>query len=593
MCGIIGCVGKKTNLVNLVLDGLSKLEYRGYDSSGIAYYEDGEIKIKKAVGRISELKKIVNSDTKTNIAIGHTRWATHGGVNILNSHPHCSSNKKVTLVHNGVIENFKELKNFLLDKGFTFYSETDSEIIANLIALYYRELKPLEAIKKTMESLKGSYALAIIFDDDISKLYFAKNETPLLIGLGKEQNYIASDIIALNSIVNEFVCVEEKQYGFISESDINIYENESRVSYKSFKCDFENGSIEKGLYQHFMEKEINEQPSVIRRIINRYIKKDKICFDNEFENDLKSCDRIYIVACGTSYHAGLIGKHLIEQLAKKEVQVYIASEFSYQVPLLSEKPLFILISQSGETADLRKALTIIKNYNSKVYTLTNVITSSLARLSDGYIDLLAGPEIAVASTKAYVAQVTILTLIAYLLANKVNAKEDLQQVIGAQEEILKKRDKLYEIVLNKIYKSRSCFYIGRLEDYLLCLESALKMKEISYIQTEGFAGGELKHGTIALIEKDVPVIALISDILIADQTRTNIEEVRSRGATTIVISTKEVAKEKDDVIIPNTNHLLSPLTMVIVVQYFAYFAALLNKRDIDKPRNLAKSVTVE
>ncbi len=593
MCGIIGCIGNDTNLISKVIEGLECLEYRGYDSSGIAFIKNHQIQAVKAVGRISDLKQKLNFEIDSSLVIGHTRWATHGKVSLENCHPHFSKEKRIALVHNGVIENFKRLRIELQAQGYDFYSETDSEVIANLIDYYSQKYDHLKAVELGCSRLEGSYALAIIFKDD-DRLYFAKKDAPLILGKSENFNFIVSDIVAASSFSNEIIAIDDHQYGYLSQDKIAIYQDGKLLSKQFVKCEIQNDQRSKGLFHHYMEKEIQEQPSVIRRLINHYVKDEKFSFDSYFLKKLREANRIYIVACGTSYHAGLVGKYYFETLAKKETEVCIASEFSYHLPLVSERPFFLLISQSGETADLRKALKKIQKLKAPVYTMTNVVTSSLAQQAEGYLDLMAGPEIAVASTKAYTAQVTLLALLAYGLIDNIKMiKEKFQSVIAAEEKILAKPNVFKDIVAQKIAFSRSCFYIGRNLDYLLAQEAALKMKEISYIQTEGFAGGELKHGTIALIEKGVPVIALISQAHIEEAARVNIEEVKSRGATIITIARQSVAKEEDDIIIPDHDPLLSPLVFAIVVQYFAYYAALFNKRDIDKPRNLAKSVTVE
>ncbi len=593
MCGIIGCIGSNTNLISKVIEGLECLEYRGYDSSGIAFIKNHQIQAVKAVGRISDLKQKLNFEIDSSLVIGHTRWATHGKVSLENCHPHFSKENRIALVHNGVIENFKNLRIELQAQGYDFYSETDSEVIANLIDYYSQKYDHLKAVELGCSRLEGSYALAIIFKDD-DRLYFAKKDAPLILGKSENFNFIVSDIVAASSFSNEIIAIDDHQYGYLSQDKIAIYQNGKSISKQFVKCKIQNDQRSKGLFDHYMEKEIQEQPSVIRRLINHYVKDDKFSFGPYFLKKLRGANRIYIVACGTSYHAGLVGKYYFETLAKKETEVCIASEFSYHLPLVSERPFFLLISQSGETADLRKALKKIQELKAPVYTMTNVVTSSLAQQADGYLDLMAGPEIAVASTKAYTAQVTLLALLAHALNDDSQTiKEKFQSVIATEEKILSKPNIFKDIVTQKIAFSRSCFYIGRNLDYLLAQEAALKMKEISYIQTEGFAGGELKHGTIALIEKGVPVIALISQDHIEEATRVNIEEVKSRGATVITIARQSVAKKEDDIIIPEHDPLLSPLVFAIVVQYFAYYAALINKRDIDKPRNLAKSVTVE
>lgn len=596
MCGIIGCIGKDDDLVKTVISGLQRLEYRGYDSAGIAVYTNNGIVVKKSIGKIAELRKIIDFTLEGYMAIGHTRWATHGGVTTYNCHPHMSMDKSVILVHNGVINNFFQLREEMKRKGFTFYSETDTEVIANLMSQYYNETKDMiKAINLTMKDLNGSFALAIILKDDPDHLYFAKRKAPLFLGKSDGFSFIASDITAGSTFGKEFVNLDDGDYGMMSKNGIFLYHDDKSKKVDYFTYDVPLEDIEKGLYPHYMVKEINEEPLVIRKIIKQYLTLDgRVNFDKKIIESLKSCDKIVIIACGTSYHAGLVGKYMIEELAKKMVEVHLGSEYAYKLPLLTPNPAVILISQSGETADLIKCLDLIKKTNIPVFTISNVETSTLARQTDGFINLLAGPEIAVASTKAYVAQLAILAIIAHLLSDTVDdLTTKFNRVIDSIEDILKKDEYMEKIVKNKIVHSRNCFYIGRGIDSMACLEAALKMKEISYIQCEGFAGGELKHGTIALIEDKVPVIAIITQVDTEREIRTNLQEVIARGALTIIISMESCSKKDDDIIFKDVDPELTPLVSVVIAQYFAYYAALLKDRDIDKPRNLAKCVTVE
>lgn len=594
MCGIVGYIGGE-DAREIILRGLTRLEYRGYDSAGIALYgsESDTFNIYKDKGRVAHLESITDFSYKSNLGIGHTRWATHGIPNKENSHPHTSENSRFFIVHNGVIDNYKELKSELLPEH-EFNSDTDTEVIAHLIGKYCNEMNVDEAIRKTISLLEGSYALAIIDTLDSSKLYACKNKSPLLLGIGEKGIIVASDLMALVGYSKDYIPLKDKTFIEISGTDYKILDiigKEVKHEIKKIEVDYLN--IEKGEYSHFMLKEISEQPTVIRTIISKYFDGEKVLLNGEIRKALKESDRIYIIAAGTSFNAGSIGRELFEKMAGIPTEVHIASEFAYNMPLLSKKPLFMFISQSGETADLRAVLVNVKAQGYRTLTITNVKTSTLAREADNYVQIYAGPEISVASTKAYTAQITILAILAYGLSDKhINLRKELSKVAISIENVIDKREYIEKLVKEYLTK-RNCFYIGRGIDYYACLESSLKLKEISYIQTEGFAAGELKHGTIALIEEDTPVIAIISQRSISKNTRSNLNEVKSRGAKTLVISTNSVHEPDDQIVIDDVYELFSPILTIVPAQFIAFYAALQRGYDIDKPRNLAKSVTVE
>ena len=596
MCGIVGYIGFE-EVKEIILGGLEKLEYRGYDSAGIAVLQDNDVYICKEKGRIADLRKQINGQITGKAGIGHTRWATHGVPNRINSHPHQSSSKRFTLVHNGIIENEEELK----DKYFNnmeFTSDTDTEVIVQLLEKFVNDGESVElAIRHTMSELKGSYALAIIDKKDMETLYAAKNKTPLLAGKGEGFNMIGSDAMAMINHTNLFYEIEDKEFLKITKDSIEIYTiYGNKVKREPYTADIDASDTEKGTYPHYMMKEVEEQPFVIRKIMSEYSNEcGNMCISSEILQNIRDCDKLYIIACGTSYHAGLIGKQFFEKISHKPTEVIIASEFNYNMPLLTEKPLFMFISQSGETADSRAVLVKVKKMGYKTLTLTNVKGSTLSREADNTLLLYAGPEIAVASTKAYTAQIAVLSILATMVDNKINIDifKELSKIAYIMETLCDDKDNYKELAKRFLVNSRNCFYIGRSMDYFLCLEAALKLKEISYIQTEGFAAGELKHGTIALIEEGTPVIAIITQENINLNTRSNIKEVKARGAATMVISMRKISQETDNIVVDDAHELLSPLTTIIPVQYLAYYAALLKGCDIDKPRNLAKSVTVE
>lgn len=596
MCGIVGYIGSK-DARGIIIKGLKKLEYRGYDSAGIALLNNKlkEICIYKEKGRISELVQTLDYDFETNYGIGHTRWATHGKPNKINCHPHCSGNGRFIIVHNGVIENFKHL---ILEKlkGHCFKTDTDTEIIAHLIEHYNKSISVEAAIRKSISMLEGSYALLIIDKENTDRIYIAKNKTPLLLGISDHGISIASDAMALAGNASEYVIIEDQSFGVIKNDSFHIYDiigNEREIIKNKLNLKAED--ISKGTYPHYMLKEIDEQPGVIRRIISKYFEEDKIKIDPLIEAEIRKAKRIHFIAAGTSMHAGYVGKYLFETVSGIPCDVHIASEFAYNVPYIVEGSLFIIISQSGETADSISALKIIRERNYPSITITNVSISSLAREANYFLPILAGHEISVASTKAYTGQVAILSILSFLVSNKkVNLKYELTRIALAIEDVFNTQtDLIKQMVETKIGNSRNCFYIGRGLDYYVALEAALKLKEISYIQTEGFASGELKHGTIALIEKDTPVIAIITQENINLNTRNNLKEVETRGAKCAVISCFSLAEPTDDIVINDVLDILAPLVSVVVTQLIAYYSSILRGNDVDKPRNLAKSVTVE
>lgn len=596
MCGIVGYIGAE-QAAPILLAGLAKLEYRGYDSAGIAVYGDGKFSIAKAVGKLENLSKKTDSGKalKGTKGIGHTRWATHGKPTEANAHPHYSD--RFVLVHNGIIENEESLKRKYL-KDVQFNSDTDTEVIVHLLQRFSDsgESTPV-AIQHLISELEGSYALAVMDKEEPNTLYAVKNKSPLLIGTGEGFNLIGSDAMAMIAYTNKFYEINDKEYVVLTASSVDIYTGYGKkIDRPSYTAELDLSDTEKGTYAHYMLKEIEEQPAVIRRILKEYSNKDGILsIDPSIIKDIKACDKLYIIACGTSYHAGIVGKQFLEKISGVPTETCIASEFVYNTPLLSKKPMFIFISQSGETADCRAVLVKVKEMGCKTLTITNVKGSTLSREADHTILLFAGPEIAVASTKAYTAQVAILALLATQINNSIgiNMNYELSKVSNVIESICSEKEKMALLAEDYLKDKRNCFYIGRGLDYFVCMEASLKLKEISYIQTEGFAAGELKHGTIALIEENTPVIAIISQENINLNTRSNIKEVKSRGAHVLTISTKSLSSRKDQIIIDDVHEILSPLVTVIPAQYLAYYAALQKGCDIDKPRNLAKSVTVE
>ena len=600
MCGIVGYIGEN-DAKGILLNGLEKLEYRGYDSAGIAVQSTNDLKLFKVKGRIATLREAVDETFDATVGIGHTRWATHGEPSETNAHPHVSQSGRYILVHNGVIENYQELKNdYLAD--IDFVSETDTEVIVQLIEQLANETgSTIEAFRKTIALLEGSYAIALLDKKDKETIYVAKNKSPLLVGLGEGFNVVSSDSMAMLQVTDQFVELMDEELVIVQEDQVTIQKLDgTNVNREPFEVDMDLDDIEKGTYPHFMLKEIDEQPFVMRKIIQEYQNEsDQIKLDEGVRNAMKACDRVYIIAAGTSYHAGLIGKEMLEKVAEVPTEVHIASEFSYNMPLLSEKPLFIFISQSGETADLRAVLVEIKKLGHPSITMTNVPGSTLSREATHTLHLLAGPEIAVASTKAYTAQLAVLTILAVDTAQAKGIElgfdplKELAIVGNSMEALCDQKDQFEKIAYQFLYTTRNCFFIGRGMDYHVALEGALKLKEISYIQAEGFAGGELKHGTIALIEEGTPVIALSTQEHVNNLIRSNVQEVEARGANVCMITREGLERPGDDVVIQDVHPLLAPLVTVLPLQLMAYYAALHRNCDVDKPRNLAKSVTVE
>ncbi|MGG2973529.1 glutamine--fructose-6-phosphate transaminase (isomerizing) [Geobacillus stearothermophilus] len=600
MCGIVGYIGYQ-DVKEILLRGLEKLEYRGYDSAGIAVLNESGVHVFKEKGRIADLRRIVDPNVNATVGIGHTRWATHGAPSRVNAHPHQSASGRFTLVHNGVIENYEMVKrDYLADVAFQ--SDTDTEVIVQLVEKFVRDgLTTEEAFRKTLSLLKGSYAIAMIDAQDENTIYAAKNKSPLLVGLGDGFNVVASDAMAMLQVTNQFVELMDGELVIVTSENVTIQTlNGETVERKPFTAELDASDIEKGTYPHYMLKEIDEQPFVIRRIIQKYQDENGgLTIDQAIINEVLNADRLYIVACGTSYHAGLVGKQLIESWAKIPVEVHIASEFSYNMPLLSEKPLFIFISQSGETADSRAVLVQTNKLGYKAITITNVPGSTLSREADYTLLLHAGPEIAVASTKAYTAQIAVLAILAAAAAKAkgfeldFDLTKELAIVANVMEMLCDAKEEMEKIASDYLTLTRNCFFIGRAVDYYVCLEGALKLKEISYIQAEGFAGGELKHGTIALIEDGTPVIALATQEHVNLSIRGNVKEVVARGANPCVISMRGLEGDGDRFIIPSVHPDLTPLVSVVPLQLIAYYAALHRGCDVDKPRNLAKSVTVE
>ncbi|MED2737290.1 glutamine--fructose-6-phosphate transaminase (isomerizing) [Bacillus toyonensis] len=598
MCGIVGYIGLEPAQDHLI-SGLSKLEYRGYDSAGIATMEDGRIEVYKEKGRIKDLQSILESDNKASIGIGHTRWATHGPATQKNAHPHSSKCGRFVLVHNGIIENYNELKSEYLS-DVQFISDTDTEIIVHLLEkMSLQDADTFEAFRKTIQLLDGSYALAMLDNENPDKLFAAKNKSPLLIGTSNDANVVASDAMAVINITDQFIELEDEELAILTKDTISHFKLDGTVVNRSpFKAEIDPGDIEKGTYDHYMLKEIDEQPTVIRRIINEYTSNGEFRIEDKLIDSVLNSNVIHIVACGTSYHAGLVGKKMIEKLSNIPTQVHIASEFTQDVPMMATNDLVVFISQSGETADSREALQMVKKKGNETLTITNVKGSTLSREADYTLLLYAGPEISVASTKAYTAQIAVLSILADVVREKTgrtkkfDLKNELSKIAQGMEQMIGHKEEFKSIAAKYLNTARNCFFIGRTMDYNVCLEGALKLKEISYIQAEGFAGGELKHGTIALIEKDTPVIIPITSSKVNLLIRGNVQEVKARGANCCILSMEGLDQDGDRFIMPKTHPMLSALVSIIPMQMISYYAALQRGCDIDKPRNLAKSVTV-
>ncbi len=591
MCGIVGFFGNK-NAKEVILSGLYKLEYRGYDSAGMALLNNNQVEVFKTKGRVKELENITTLN-KSNFGIGHTRWATHGEPNYVNSHPHFSESKRFIIVHNGVIENSVELKIETLNH-YKFESQTDTEVIANLIEHFSKKMSVEKAIRKTMATVEGSYALIIIDTEDLSKMYIAKNKTPLLIGKGKDGITIASDLMALVGYATHYISLEDQTFGIITNNDFELFDIIGVDKDKDLKeITLKDEDVSKGDAEHFMIKEIEEQPTVVRNLISKYFDGDQINIDPKLIKQMKEADKINLVACGTSMYACYMAKYYFEKLANIPSEVFCASELVYSTPLITKKPFFVFMSQSGETADSIAVMKKCKDNKYPMLAITNSIESSMYNLANYHMHIHAGKEIAVASTKAYIAQIITTAILAKELSGKqTSLKQNLNNIALVMDKLISNKS-VYKNLASKVSDSKSAFYLGRGIDYWLSLEAALKLKEISYIHTEAYPSGELKHGPIALISEGTPVIAIITQEGTNMITRSNLAETQARGAKTFVISMQSLSNNSDDVIIPNVAHYLTPLVSAIVVQYISYYCAILNGNDVDKPRNLAKSVTVE
>ncbi len=603
MCGIVGVVGNR-NATDILMQGLEKLEYRGYDSAGIFVTTGKTSSLVKSVGRIADLHAKIGIDVAGTTGIGHTRWATHGKPSENNAHPHTSQTGRFVLVHNGVIENYLDIKNTYL-AGHDFKGQTDTEIAVHLIGKFAEEegLSVLEAFKKALHIIRGSYAFALVDSEDADVIYVAKNKSPLLVGLGDGYNMVCSDAMAMIRETNQFMEIHDQELVIVRKDSVEVQDYDGHtLERESYTAELDLSDIGKGTYPYYMLKEIDEQPTVMRKLISAYTDdKGQVSVDADIVKAVQEADRLYILAAGTSYHAGYASKRMLEELTDTPVELGIASEWGYAMPLLSKKPLFIFISQSGETADSRQVLVKANQMGIPSLTVTNVPGSTLSREANHTMLLHAGPEIAVASTKAYTAQIATLAFLAKAVGD-ANASEkaaafdlvhELSLVAQSIESTLSEKELIDNKVRGLLETTRNAFYIGRGQDYYVAMEASLKLKEISYIQCEGFAAGELKHGTISLIEDGTPVLALLSDEILASHTRGNISEVVARGAKVLTIAEENVAKEGDDIVLSQVHPYLSPISMVVPTQLIAYFATLHRGLDVDKPRNLAKSVTVE
>ena len=606
MCGIVGYIGNKDSS-SVLVDGLRKLEYRGYDSAGVAIFENGTIKTVKSKGRLDDMEQKMEQVGRPHghCGIGHTRWATHGEPSDINSHPH--GTEKLSIVHNGIIENYLQLKEFLTANGYTFVSQTDTETVAKLLDYYYNG-DPLETIQAALKEIKGSYALGILFKDFPDRLYAVRKDSPLIVGLGQGENFIASDIPAILKYTRNYYLLEENEIACLQKDKVEIVSQDGKpVQKQELTATWDIEAAEKGGYDHFMLKEIHEQPKAVRDTVSPRVEDGLPDLKVESLTDevLGSFEKIHIVACGTAMHAGMVGKYVLEKLARIPVDVDIASEFRYRNPILGKNDLVVIISQSGETADTLAALRLAKKHGIHTLAIVNVVGSSIAREADSVIYTWAGPEIAVASTKAYSVQMAVMYLLAFKLAlvkGEITENEarfytqKLMEIPTQLENVLCHADDCKQFA-EQIKSSDDLFYIGRGLDYSLSLEGSLKLKEISYIHSEAYAAGELKHGTISLITEDVPVIALATQGALYEKMIGNIKEVKARGAKVLLVCQEgaELADQLADYLleIPAVEDILAPMLAVVPLQMIAYYASLLRGCDVDKPRNLAKSVTVE
>ena len=614
MCGIVGFIGQE-QAAPILLDGLAHLEYRGYDSAGVAVISaQGKLQVEKAVGRLKVLSEQIHggADLEGCIGLGHTRWATHGAPNIINSHPHVSENGKFAVIHNGIIENYVEIKEFLIGQGIRFKSETDTEVVAQLLEFYYNECHDfLEAVGRVLRRIEGAYALGMLCADCPDRIIAARKDAPLLLGYGKGCNVLASDVTAIIKHTRDVAYMEDGEVAVLTREGIEVYDAlEQKVEKKHFTIDWEVSAAEKGGYQHFMLKEIMEQPEALRRAISPRIKDGRVIFDDLKlpVEKMREFTRIFIVACGSSYHVGMIGKYNLEHLLRRNVEVVLASEFRYSDPIVDDKSLVIVISQSGETLDTMAALREAKKRGGYILSIVNVVGSSIARESDDVLYTWAGPEIAVATTKAYSTQLAVLDMIGLAFGEVLGTvkKEEYNEAVAELQKLPEKMEQFLasescEAIpkyASQYFNHNSVFFIGRNLDYALGLEGSLKLKEISYIHSEAYASGELKHGTISLIEDGTLVIALGTYAPLFDKAMSNVVEVKARGADVLALATEshrgEMAKTVENVItIPDTAQMLLPSLGVVPLQLLAYYIALQRGCDIDKPRNLAKSVTVE
>ncbi|WP_220751057.1 glutamine--fructose-6-phosphate transaminase (isomerizing) [Apilactobacillus xinyiensis] len=604
MCGIVGITGNE-NATSILVNGLQKLEYRGYDSTGI-YVNDqnGKDYLVKRTGSIANLKAAITDDVHGSTGIGHTRWATHGGVTVENAHPQFSQDNRFYLVHNGVIENFEELKSTYLS-DFKFVSQTDTEVAVQLIDYFVvnKAMDTKSAFLKMISLMQGSYGFMLMDREQPDTLFVAKNKSPLLVGVGKDCNVVCSDSLAMLDVTHDFLELKDGEVVTVKPESVTIEDqNGNVVKRDTFHVDTDASETEKDVYPYYMLKEIDEQPNVMRKLSAKYLDENgNPVFDKKLLETMQKADRLYIVGAGTSYHAGLVGKNLFEKLVNVPTEVHVSSEFAYNQPIISDNPFFIFLSQSGETADSREVLVNVNKKEFPSLTITNVENSTLSREATFTLLLEAGPEISVASTKAYTAQIALEAILAKSLgefkdidfAKKFDVKQQLGLVATGMQSIVDEKETIDELSKKYFVNAKQSFYIGRGTDYFVSLEAALKLKEISYIQAEGFASGELKHGTIALIEDGTPVVGLITQANTASLTRSNLQETMSRGAQKITIVSDELSREDDDIIIPTVDELLAPLLSVIPAQLLAYYTSLNKGLDVDKPRNLAKSVTVE
>ena len=614
MCGIVGFIGQE-QAAPILLDGLAHLEYRGYDSAGVAVISaQGKLQVEKAVGRLKVLSEQIHggADLEGCIGLGHTRWATHGAPNIINSHPHVSENGKFAVIHNGIIENYVEIKEFLIGQGIRFKSETDTEVVAQLLEFYYNECHDfLEAVGRVLRRIEGAYALGMLCADCPDRIIAARKDAPLLLGYGKGCNFLASDVTAIIKHTRDVAYMEDGEVAVLTREGIEVYDAlEQKVEKKHFTIDWEVSAAEKGGYQHFMLKEIMEQPEALRRAISPRIKDGRVVFDDLKlpVEKMREFTRIFIVACGSSYHVGMIGKYNLEHLLRRNVEVVLASEFRYSDPIVDDKSLVIVISQSGETLDTMAALREAKKRGGYILSIVNVVGSSIARESDDVLYTWAGPEIAVATTKAYSTQLAVLDMIGLAFGEALGTvkKEEYNEAVAELQKLPEKMEQFLasescEAIpkyASQYFNHNSVFFIGRNLDYALGLEGSLKLKEISYIHSEAYASGELKHGTISLIEDGTLVVALGLYGPLFEKAMSNVIEVKARGASVLALTTEsgkaELEKRVDALLtVPDTELMFLPSLGVVSLQLFAYYIALQRGCDIDKPRNLAKSVTVE